>query len=103
MKKTKPTPARYTIYHIKRILHTAGINYFSRANMKFWKQTLKDFKVVHIASRVFCYSKSACPDHPGHSFFEFFPEKRDIYAITNNNITDIENYLNNVRVEEGVE
>jgi len=49
---------KYTIYDIKTINEQNGGKFFSRGNMKFFKDTLKDFSVIHRDGRVFIRRKA---------------------------------------------
>lgn len=53
MRTLKNGELRFTISDIKYFTEEKAPHYFSRKAMKFFRQTMKDFSVLHIDSRVF--------------------------------------------------
>jgi hypothetical protein len=70
---------RYTLAEIAAANEAAGKFYFSRDTLKFFKQKRGDFKVRHIAGRVFVFAPSRWDGHlMGYSLAEFNPETGEL-------------------------
>jgi hypothetical protein len=70
---------RYTLAEIAAANEAAGYFYFSRSTLKFFNQRKGDFKVRHVAGRVFVFAPSRWDGHlMGYSFAEFNPATGDI-------------------------
>ena len=70
---------RYTIAEIAAANEAKGGFYFSKDTLKFFKQKRSDFKVKHIAGRIFVMAPSRWDGHlMGYSVAEFNPETGDL-------------------------
>lgn len=76
---------RYTIHDIKYIDETVGNGwFFSRETMKFFKDTMQDFKVIHLDSRVFIQHKKR------DSVWEFYPKNGTILPISSKEFHELQ-------------
>jgi len=62
---------RYTISDIKAIAEANGSQFFSRENMKFAGDTMKNFGVLHVGDKVFIFRKKALKKYVPLSTWEF--------------------------------
>lgn len=68
---------RYTISDIKCHNQEIGHYYFGRSTMKFFGQKMKDFRVRHVANRIFIWSHRP----HGISFAEYNPVNGHINCV----------------------
>lgn len=94
---------RYTISEIAAANEAAGNYYFSKDTLQFFKQKRGDFKVKHIAGRVFVFAPSRWDGKlMGYSVGEFHPETGEVnkpreHMNTFYNLTQVENYFDSLK------
>lgn len=99
---------RYTLAEIAAANEAAGNFYFSRDTLRFFKQKRGDFKVKHIAGRVFVFAPSRWDGKlMGYSFAEFNPATGDIskpkeHPGTCWKLSDVEDFLDSLKQNEAV-
>ena len=99
---------RYTLAEIAAANEAAGQYYFSRDTLRFFKQKKGDFKVRHVAGRVFVFAPSRWDGRlMGYSFAEFNPATGDIskpkeHRDTFKNLLEVEDFLDSLKQNEAV-
>jgi hypothetical protein len=72
---------RYTIHEIKTLNEQSGGLFFSRNNMKFAGDTLRNLGVLHRDGKVIVHRKWARKPHMPLSQWEFIPETGRLRGI----------------------